>query len=294
MTVTLHPRRRCDDRRTVGPSCACPVYPRTLARCHNVDVVSHSDEDLSRSQFADLTLDNARFHRVYLTNANFDMVDFTGSTFRDVDLINVTVSGSVENLRINDVDVGPLIESELDRRYPGRALMRAENAEEFREAWRILESLWRETTEKAILLPSSLLNERVHGEWSFLETLRHLVFATDSWVRRVIEGEPMPWDRLGMPFDGMADDPAVPFDREARPTLDEVLELRVGRMESVRSLLATLTNSRLDELTTPVEGPGWPPPDQYSVRQCLRIILNEEWEHRRYAERDLAALNSPD
>ena len=24
--------------------------------------------------------------------------------------------------------------------------------------------------------------------------------------------------------------------------------------------------------------------------ECLRIVLSEEWEHRRYAERDLAAL----
>jgi hypothetical protein len=28
------------------------------------------------------------------------------------------------------------------------------------------------------------------------------------------------------------------------------------------------------------------------VRECLLVILNEEWEHRLYAERDLAALES--
>jgi hypothetical protein len=28
------------------------------------------------------------------------------------------------------------------------------------------------------------------------------------------------------------------------------------------------------------------------VRECLLIILNEEWEHRLYAERDLAALEA--
>jgi len=28
------------------------------------------------------------------------------------------------------------------------------------------------------------------------------------------------------------------------------------------------------------------------VRQCLLVILNEEWEHHRYAERDLDALQA--
>jgi hypothetical protein len=26
--------------------------------------------------------------------------------------------------------------------------------------------------------------------WSFIETLRHLVFATDSWIRRAMLGDP--------------------------------------------------------------------------------------------------------
>ena len=29
---------------------------------------------------------------------------------------------------------------------------------------------------------------------------------------------------------------------------------------------------------------------RYPVRKCLLIILNEEWEHRLYAERDLGVL----
>jgi hypothetical protein len=40
----------------------------------------------------------------------------------------------------------------------------------------------------------------------------------------------------------------------------------------------------------PVAGPGWPPPRSFSVRECLLIVLNEEWEYRRYAERDLQAV----
>jgi hypothetical protein len=29
-------------------------------------------------------------------------------------------------------------------------------------------------------------------------------------------------------------------------------------------------------------------------KACLMIVLNEEWEHRRYAERDLTVLGAPD
>ena len=130
----------------------------------------------------------------------------------------------------------------------------------------------------------------VSGEWSFIETLRHLAFATDSWIRRVILGDPSPWDPLDLPFDEMPDTPGIPRDRAARPSLDTVLELRRGRMATVRDVIDGLTDASLDSSTEPVEGPGWPQPRSYPVRQCLRIILNEEWVHRLYAERDLEIL----
>ena len=37
---------------------------------------------------------------------------------------------------------------------------------------------------------------------------------------------------------------------------------------------------------------GWPQPRSYPVRECLLCILNEEWERRLYAERDLNALEA--
>ncbi|MCW2766648.1 MAG: pentapeptide repeat-containing protein [Nocardioides sp.] len=47
-----------------------------------------------------------------------------------------------------------------------------------------------------------------------------------------------------------------------------------------------------DADTEPVDGVGWPEPRSYPVRECLLIVLNEEWEHRLYAERDLDALEA--
>src|ERR1022692_4429200 len=98
--------------------------------------------------------------------------------------------------------------------------------------------------------------------------------------------------RLDLPWDEMPDTPGVPRDRDVRPSLDAVLELRRDRMSTVRQVIRDLTGASLDGRTEPVEGPGWPPPRSFAVRECLLCILNEEWEHRLYAERDLDALES--
>ena len=80
--------------------------------------------------------------------------------------------------------------------------------------------------------------------------------------------------------------------RTARPSLDQVLALRADRMATMRQVLAGLTDDDLAGLTEPVTEPGYPEPESYPVRRCLGAILNEEWEHRLYAERDLDALES--
>jgi hypothetical protein len=136
------------------------------------------------------------------------------------------------------------------------------------------------------------LHERVDGEWSFIETLRHLVFATDAWVSRAILGQPAPWDPLDLPHDEMPGSPAVPRDRGARPSLDQMLGLRADRMATVRQVLADLTDAKLASMTEPVTEPGYPEPESFPVRRCLQAILSEEWQHRPYAERDFDILES--
>ena len=90
----------------------------------------------------------------------------------------------------------------------------------------------------------------------------------------------------------MPDTPGVPRDRDARPSLDAVLELRRDRMSTVREVIGGMTDQSLAGHTEPVEGPGWPQSRSYPIRECLLCILNEEWEHRLYAERDLDALEA--
>src|SRR6516165_187 len=248
--------------------------------------------DLRGARFERVDLSGAELFAVDLAGARFRGVDLSGVVMRGVELANADIYGEIVNVTVNGVDIGPLIDAELDRRYPDRAKMRPADPAGFREAWDIVERLWGGTVERARLLPPDLLHESVDDEWSFIETLRHLVFATDAWVRRAILGDPSPWDPLGLPWDEMPDTPGVPRDREARPSLDTVLELRRDRTSTVRQVIAGLTGTSLDSQTKPVEGPGWPPPRSFSVRECLLVILNEEWEHRLYAERDLQVLEA--
>ncbi|MGO8877686.1 MAG: DinB family protein [Acidimicrobiales bacterium] len=251
-----------------------------------------TSENLIGSLFEDVYLTSARFRNVDLSNARFDSVDLTGVVIRGAALVNVDLSGEIENLRVNGVDVVPLVEAELNRRYPDRAKMRPADADGFREAWDVLERLWRGSVERAQRMSPASLHERVEGEWSFIETLRHLVFATDAWVKRAILGEPSPWDALDLSHDEMPDEPGVPRDRGARPSLDDVLALRADRMATVGAVITDLTDEKLAGVTEPVTEPGYPEPESFAVRRCLEVILNEEWEHRLYAERDLDVLES--
>jgi hypothetical protein len=211
---------------------------------------------------------------------------------RGVELVGADITGEIVDVTINGVEVGPFIEAELDRRYPDRPKMRPTDPAGFREAWDVVERLWAQTVARARRLEPQLLHESVDGEWSFIETLRHLVFATESWVHRVLLGEAAPWHPFSLPWDEMPDMPGVPRDRDARPPLDVVLELRRDRMANVRAFVDGLTDDTLVGDSVPVEAPGWPPPRSFPVRECLLIVLSEEWEHRLYAERDLAVLEA--
>jgi len=99
-------------------------------------------------------------------------------------------------------------------------------------------------------------------------------------------------DPLDLPWDEMPETPGIPRDREARPPLDEVLALRRDRMTTVRMVVDGLTEVSLAAHTEPVDGAGWPPPESFPVRECLLVVLNEEWHHRLFAERDLDALDT--
>jgi DinB family protein len=73
---------------------------------------------------------------------------------------------------------------------------------------------------------------------------------------------------------------------DARPTFDEVLAVRNERMQSVARFLAATNNG---ELTVTVASPNG---GTTSVMSCIHVVMNEEWAHDRYANRDLDVLTA--
>ena len=222
----------------------------------------------------------------------FHEQDLTGVQMRGVELVDVEISGELQNVVVNGVDIAPLVEAELNRRTPARAKMRPDDSNGFREAWAILERLWKGTVARAMTLPEAALHRSVDDEWSFIQTLRHLNFASAAWVDRMVRGTTSPWHALDLPWDEAPGWDGIPWDHEARPSLDEVLTVRRERQAMVRHVLESLTDKQLAADVTRIE-PGWPQMENFPVKECLRIVLNEEWQHRLYAERDLDTLETP-
>ncbi|MET8990440.1 DinB family protein [Nonomuraea wenchangensis] len=261
------------------------------------------ERDLSAARFERVNLQDATFDRVDLVNARMRGIDLTGADvraalfrrtrLRGVELIDVEIDGELSNVVVNGVDIAPLVEAELDRRMPERAKMRPEDPAGFREAWAILERLWEGTIARARTFPEAELHRGVDDEWSFIQTLRHLNFASAAWAGRMVLGDPSPWHPLDLPWDEAPRWDGIPCERDLRPSLDEVLAVRRERQAMVRGVLDTLTDERLAAEVTRTE-PGWPRLERFPVKECLHIILHEEWEHRLYAERDLKALKEED
>jgi hypothetical protein len=236
--------------------------------------------------------------------ASFTSADFAGATFRDCDLngvkitdswlVDVSVSGLVRNLVVNDVDVTAFVEGELDRRHPERVQLRAmRTADDYRAMWDTVERLWAETVARARRLSEPALHQRVDDEWSFVETLRHLVLATDMWAGYMILNKPAPHHPLGLPCTAfpLADVAALGVELESRPTLPEVIEVRITRMGMVRGIVERLTDDDLERECPRLPAPSYPEAT-YTLGRCLKVVMTEECEHRHYAVRDLAKLEA--
>jgi hypothetical protein len=236
----------------------------------------------------------ATFMVADLTGARFVDCDMTGVKIVDAALIDVDVSGYVDRLVVNGVDVTEFVDAELDRRHPERVQLRGmRSAADFRAMWDAIERLWSDTVARAERLPEPAGHERVDGEWSFVETLRHLVFITDSWASRTVLDEEMPFHPLALPQTAYApaDAAALGMELDARPSFAEVLTVRADRMALVHRIVDGLTDTELERMCTRPPAPGYPD-ELRSVGECLGVVMEEECEHHRFAVRDLAVLEA--
>ncbi len=227
---------------------------------------------------------NARFLEADFSDARFHGVNFSNVKISDAWLFNVEISGLVGNLSVNGVDVSGFVEAELNKRHPERLLLAPSDPNGMRTAWNAIEGFSGTTLERARALDPDALDESIGEEWSFVETLRHLVFATDRWITGPVLRDPNPFHPLGMPNPPRDDATSQHFDLDACPTLDEVVEVRRGRMTRIADLLERVN---ADDLNQQVPSPNG---GTTSVMSCLHIVFREEWWHDQYANRDLAIL----
>jgi hypothetical protein len=254
-----------------------------------IGMTDFRDQDLTGARFENVSLRQASLRTVDLSGAQLRGAMLHGTRMRGVELCDVDIYGELQHVVVNGVDIAPLVEAELNRRMPDRAKMRPDDSDGFREAWAILVRLWEGTVARATTFPEAALHQSVDDEWSFIQTLRHLNFASAAWVGRMVLGDPSPWHPLDLPWDEAPGWDGIPWDREARPALDEVLTVRRERQAMVGQVMQSLTDSSVNAEVSRGE-PGWPAAEDFPVKECLRIVLNEEWEHRLYAERDLTVL----
>lgn len=234
----------------------------------------------------------------------FDDEDLAGAEFRECDLSrtrmvgvvmrDAEIDGLVTGLVVNGVDVMPYVEAELDRRHPVRLLLRSDEPADLRQAWRQLRDGWAATAERVRSMPENSEHRGVDGEWSMVETLRHLVFVHDSWFRRCVLGRTEPFTAMGL-------GPRYVMERErdldpsARPSLDEVLAVRDRQARGIEEWLAEVTPEQLARTAPVPDDDRWPPYAKgRTVRQCLGTVLGEEWAHHGFCVRDLDKLSSPE
>ena len=236
----------------------------------------------------------ARFDVADLRGARFTDCDLTGVTIRDGWLADVSISGYLSNVTVNGVDVTGFVSAELDRRHPERVQFReAQDADDVRALWATVERLWAQAGERAGRLPAAALAEQVSDEWSFGQTLRHLVFITDAWASRTVLDEPMPYHPLGLPqsWYPAAGAAALGIDLTARPGYAEIAAARADRMAVMRRIVAGLTDDQLGRPCPRPPAPGYPD-EERTVIGCLSVVLDEEIEHFRFADRDLGVLEA--
>ena len=226
-----------------------------------------------------------------LAGAVFWGADLTGARFRDVNLtdarishawfVNVDIDALVDNVVINGVDVTAYV-NERDPWYPLRGMLRPSSPPDMRATWAALEGEWSTTITLATSLPEDRLHESVDGEWSFVQTLRHLVFAMDKWFTvPVLDGQ---FDPIGMPNSGSVNFPWPGLDYDLTPSVADALAVRANRATRFSDYLASVAEVDFSRPVDVLENGTNP------VQECLYTVFEEEFWHNRYARRDLAIL----
>ncbi len=230
-------------------------------------------------EFRDMS--DAAFWGVELRRAMFRDVDLTGARITHARLVDVEIEAEIDRLIVNGVDVTAYV-NERDEWIALRSVLDPTDLEAARRGWQVHRVAWERTIARAQTLPAERLHAAVDGEWSFVETLRHLVFATDKWFTVPILGGT--FDPMGLPNSGSATFGWPGIDVLADPTFDDAVAAWRGRAERLRRHLDTVGPAALVlEVEVLENGPS-------PVLDCVGVVVEEHFHHLRYATRDLDRL----
>ena len=154
---------------------------------------------------------------------------------------------------MNDVDVTAFVEAELDRRHPERAQLREmQTADDYRAMWDTIERLWSETVDRAGGCPSppdtsgsttSGRSSRPSATWCSPPTPGRAARCSTNRCRT--HGSASPTARIRRRTPRRSASTSTP-----RPSFDEVMAVRAGRMAVVRRIVDGLTDDELERPCT--------------------------------------------
>ena len=127
-------------------------------------------------------------------------------------------------------------------------------------------------------------NRRVDGEWSTVESLRHLVLVADLWLSKMLRGEDDPFHPIALPPTFMPPKlPGSSIDPDARPSFDEACDVLRGRVAAVVEYCDAVGREELDRLHASHAGTG---------AGCLGVLFTEFKAHDSFMNRDLDAIEA--
>ena len=226
-------------------------------------------------------LTEAVFWGADMTGARFRDVNFTGARISHSWVVDVDIDAFVDKLVVNGVDVTDYV-NERDEWYPVRAMIRASDPDGLRAAWAALDEVWAPTIARAKAMGEDKAQESVDEEFSFVQTVRHLVFAMEKWFNVPILGET--FHAMGSTEHRLA---RLPL---ARTRLQgQAIARRSARRarRSCREVSRLPGQCRCCGLPARSRGAR---ERQATVLDCLQTVMEEEFWHNRYAQRDLAVL----
>ena len=242
------------------------------SRCHDCRVAEEVE-------FRDLS--GAAFWGVNLEGATFRDVDLTGARFSHSRLADVVIDAEIDRLVVNGVDVTDYV-NERDEWFALRSQIRPADSAGMRKGWHAISDAWVAAIERAHGLGEGQCHASFEGEWSFLQTLRHLVFATDKWFTAPILGGT--FNPIGIPNSGSADFGWPGLDSTASPTFDEAVGAWRGRSQQLRQYIDVAEPAALTATVDVIENGTTP------VLDCIGVVFEEHFQHLRYALRDLDRL----